>query len=99
MKYIIPLLIFSLLSCSEVKKTSETDSTTDFVEDPFKPDEFIGKHKAKVSVLGTFHFDNPGLDSYKHEFAFDVLTKKRQNELNNLLSALEEYNPTKIMVE
>jgi len=99
MKYFIPLLIFSLFSCSEEKKTTETDSNKNGIEDPYTPEAFLGKHKAKVTVLGTFHFDNPGMDSYKHQFPFDILMEKRQKELNDLLSALEEYNPTKIMVE
>ena len=45
------------------------------------PDLFIGKHKAKAMVLGVFHFDNPGLDSYKPKYAFNILEKKRQEEL------------------
>ncbi|MDH4474626.1 MAG: DUF5694 domain-containing protein [Fluviicola sp.] len=63
------------------------------------PDQFIGKHKAKAMVLGVFHFDDPGLDGYKPKFAFNILEKKRQEELEILLNQIAEYKPTKILVE
>ncbi len=97
-KCLVYVLLFFALGCSEKKKLENKNSITE-IKDPFSPEEFIGKHKAKVSILGTFHFDNPGLDSYKHQFPFDIVSKKRQNELNELLDALEAYRPTKIMVE
>lgn len=98
-KFSFLFAILLLLSCSDIKNTSDKSQNHDTIEDPYSPHEFIGKHKAKVSILGTFHFDNPGMDSYKHEFPFDILAENRQNELNDLLSALEVYQPTKIMVE
>ena len=63
------------------------------------PDLFIGKHKAKAMVLGVFHFANPGLDSYKPKYAFNILEEKRQGELEILLSKIAEYKPTKILLE
>jgi hypothetical protein len=63
------------------------------------PDLFIGKHKAKAMVLGVFHFDNPGLDSYKPKYAFNILEKKRQEELEILRNQIALYKPTKILVE
>ncbi|MBK8561869.1 MAG: hypothetical protein IPN76_00555 [Saprospiraceae bacterium] len=63
------------------------------------PDVFIGKHKAKAMVLGVFHFHNPGLDSYKPKYAFNILERKRQEELEILLKQIAEYKPTKILVE
>lgn len=63
------------------------------------PNIFIGKHKAKAMVLGLFHFNNPGLDSYKPRFPFDILEPKRQDELNQLLEKIKEYKPTKILLE
>ncbi len=98
MKFIVYIFLFFSLWCSE-EKDSEKKEDSKAIEDPHSPDEFIGKHKAKVTVLGTFHFDNPGLDSYKHQFPFDILSDKRQKELNELLDALEKFQPTKIMVE
>jgi len=63
------------------------------------PDLFIGKHKAKAMVLGIFHFDNPGLDSYKPKYSFNILEEKRQGELEILLNKIAEYKPTKILLE
>jgi len=64
-----------------------------------KPNAFIGKYKAKAMVLGVFHFLNPGLDSYKEKFAFNILEEKRQKELDILLDKIGEYKPTKILIE
>lgn len=63
------------------------------------PGRFIGKHKAKVMVLGVFHFSNPGLDAYKPRFEFNILDPGRQKELGVLLEKLAKYRPTKILVE
>ncbi len=63
------------------------------------PDIFIGKHKAKAMALGVFHFENPGLDSYKPKYSFNILEEKRQEELEILLSKIAEYKPTKILLE
>ncbi len=61
--------------------------------------ELNGNHKSKVAILGLFHFDNLGLDTYKPEFDFDILSEKRQAENNELLSALALFKPTKILIE
>lgn len=63
------------------------------------PNEFIGEFKSKVSVLGIFHFANPGLDSYKQKYEFNILDSLRQNELNEVLIKLEKFSPTKILIE
>lgn len=52
----------------------------------------------EVMVLGTYHFDNPGLDLHNVK-AEDVTTPKRQAELAALARALAEFRPTRIMVE
>ena len=89
------IIILSLLiSCN--KKVDEKTQQTDPVEDP---DLFIGKHKAKAMVLGVFHFSNPGLDSYKPKYPFNILDKNRQIELNELLNKISLYKPTKILLE
>ncbi|QNM82888.1 hypothetical protein H8M03_00490 [Sphingomonas sabuli] len=52
----------------------------------------------QVMVVGTYHFANPGLDLNNIE-ADDVLTPKRQGELDRLTAELASFKPTKIMVE
>jgi hypothetical protein len=50
-------------------------------------------------VLGVFHFANPGLDWYKPQFPFDIRSPQRQRELEEVLSRLAEWKPTRIAVE
>jgi hypothetical protein len=97
MNKIFPLLFLTLFLSScfqedlkdlQIKKTVEVN-----------PNEFVGKHKAEVMILGVFHFHKPALDSYKSKFSFDILNKKRQNELAILLNKIEKYKPTKILIE
>jgi len=52
----------------------------------------------QVIVLGTYHFENPGLD-LNNVRADDVLKPKRQAELEALATALAKFRPTKILVE
>lgn len=52
----------------------------------------------QVMVLGTYHFDNPGLDINNIK-ADDVLKPSRQAELEALASSIAAFRPTKIMVE
>ena len=53
---------------------------------------------AQILVLGTYHFDNPGLDVVKTEVA-DVLTPAKQAEIKQVIDALARFRPTKIAVE
>ena len=52
----------------------------------------------QVMVLGTYHFDNPGLD-LANVTADDVLTGKRQAELKLVAERLGAFQPTAIAVE
>lgn len=52
----------------------------------------------EVLLLGTFHFDNPGLDVAKFENA-NVLSAKRQEEIHEVIQLLKAYKPDKIFVE
>lgn len=52
----------------------------------------------EVMVLGTYHFDSPGLDLVNTKVD-DVLKPSRQKELEALSLALAEFRPTKIVVE
>lgn len=57
-----------------------------------------GAEPVRVLVLGTYHFDNPGLDLVNAE-ADDVLTAKRQAELQDLAARLAAFKPTAIAIE
>jgi hypothetical protein len=55
--------------------------------------------RPQVVVLGTFHFNNPGRDSYKPQFPFDVLSAERQREVEEVVALLAAWKPTRIAVE
>ena len=48
------------------------------------------ERRAQVLVLGTYHFDNPGLDVVKTEVA-DVLTPAKQAEITQVIEALARF--------
>ncbi|MBL4934522.1 hypothetical protein JK636_01975 [Clostridium sp. YIM B02515] len=54
--------------------------------------------KAKILILGTYHFDKGG----KHLIDFDpedITTAKKQSEINEVIQKLMEFKPNKISVE
>lgn len=52
----------------------------------------------QVMIVGTMHFDNPGLD-YRNVAVDDVLAPKRQQEIAAITRALSRFSPTAIGVE
>ena len=54
--------------------------------------------ESQVLLLGTFHFDNPGLDLHNVE-AVDVLAPKRQREVAAIVDALAAFAPDRVFVE
>lgn len=48
--------------------------------------------------LGSYHMANPGLDGFNLE-ADDVLSPRRQNEIETLVEALANFRPTRVLVE
>ena len=57
-----------------------------------------GKGDIEVMVVGAFHMHNPGRDEQNVDVD-SVLTGRRQAELDDLVSALAAFRPTKVMVE
>jgi len=62
-------------------------------------DPFAGLRQASVLLLGTFHFEDPELDSYKPEFSWDPNTDEHQKEIHEVIRLLGDYGPTRIAVE
>jgi hypothetical protein len=54
--------------------------------------------RAEVLVLGTYHMANPGHDVFNMK-ADDVLSPKRQKEIDELIAVLKKFKPTKIAIE
>jgi len=69
-------------------------------ESIFAPNKSFGQSDGaiKVMILGTYHMANPGADAANIE-ADDVMTPKRQAELQALAEQLAVFNPTKITIE
>ena len=53
---------------------------------------------AQVLVVGSYHMSNPGLDAV-NVTAEDVLSSRRQREIDELASRISEFRPTKVAVE
>jgi hypothetical protein len=70
-------------------------------QEPSATPDFLGEQApaTRLLLLGTFHFSDAGLDSYKPEFDVDILSDARQHELQQVLDLLEQFRPTKIAVE
>jgi hypothetical protein len=62
-------------------------------------DAFAEARKADVLLLGTFHFDDPGLDDYKPRFAWDPLEARHQGEIAEVVELLAAFRPTRVALE
>lgn len=77
-------------------------TTFSFGQTPLQsPSEFYPAQKTKVLVVGTFHFNFPGLDEVKtaNENKIDVLKEPKKSELEELVAYIKKFNPTKIAIE
>ena len=54
---------------------------------------------ARILLLGTFHFDDPGLDEYKPQFPWNPLTPAHQREIEGVVERLAQYRPTRVALE
>ncbi|WP_432410350.1 DUF5694 domain-containing protein [Rasiella sp. SM2506] len=102
--YLLLPVLFLLISCSEndKKKTPPSEALQRSVLDTLKtPADFFPSQKAKVLVVGTFHFDYPGLDSHKTtpEDQIDVLKEPKKSEVSELIAYIKKFKPTKIAIE
>jgi hypothetical protein len=62
-------------------------------------DALAGVRKADVLLLGTFHFDDPGLDDYKPRFPWNPLDSRRQQEITQVVGLLAAFRPTRVALE
>ena len=53
----------------------------------------------KLLILGTFHFQDAGLDSYRPMYDVDVLTPQRQKEVEKVVELLKSFLPDQVAVE
>ncbi|GMN06491.1 hypothetical protein MTsPCn5_18800 [Croceitalea sp. MTPC5] len=77
---------------------SSSQNTADQIK---SPSEFFPKEKAKVLIMGTFHFNFPGLDTHKTSDSnkIDVLKEPKKSEVTALVEYIKKFNPNKILIE
>lgn len=91
--YILPaaLVCFAMLTCLN-KGYSQID-----------PDKILQRNKKapKVLLIGSWHFNYPGLDANvtKEKDRINIYSQQRQKELAELLDYIAAFKPTKIMLE
>lgn len=92
-RILIIILTLSMLSCSQ-----EPPKETPMLK---KASEYFPKEKAQVLVVGTFHFDYPGLDYNKtsEQDKIDVLAEPKKSEVTELVEYIKKFRPNKIAIE
>lgn len=63
-----------------------------------EPNHSQSKQKPEVMILGVFHFDESG-DSYQPAHKPDILSDKKQREIDSLIEKIARFKPTKILFE
>ncbi|WP_420459559.1 DUF5694 domain-containing protein [Neolewinella sp.] len=70
---------------------------------PFDPDSILvgDRQLPKVLLIGSWHFNYPGLDAHKAETEdqINIYSEERQRELQELLNYIVRFKPSKIVVE
>lgn len=56
------------------------------------------KKPVEILVVGTYHFNNPGLDVAKYK-VLDIMEEKPQRQLEEITSAIAKFKPAKIFTE
>ncbi len=103
-QYLIVALLLLFISCSEteIKTAPHSESSPVTLRDTLKtPADFFPKNKTKILVVGTFHFNYPGLDTHKTtpEDQIDVLKEPKKSEVTELVAYIKKFKPTKIAIE
>ena len=86
----ITLVILIMTSCKQKVVGTVTASETPEIDTP----DFLKnkQQKAKVLLMGVFHFSDAGLDGYKPKHNFDVMSDNGQREIKEIIQALKKYN-------
>jgi len=60
---------------------------------------FFSELTAQILLLGTFHFQDRGLDAYTPQVDVAILSPQRQLEVTDVVERLARFQPTKIAIE
>ncbi len=88
-----------LLTCAVAPATAADPAAA--ATDPAEMPDFLGETgpRAQLLLLGTFHFQDAGLDTHKPTHGFDATSEARQREIEAALDMLAAWKPTRIAVE
>lgn len=94
----VVLVAFILVSCNEKQYTDSENKPTNTLK---SASDFYPKERAQVLVVGTFHFNYPGLDELKTKESdkIDVLKEPKASEVTELVEYIKKFKPTKIAIE
>lgn len=84
-------LLFALLVVGSCANETAIEDPADSPAWPEPPVQLL--------ILGTFHFTDAGLDSYRPQYDIDILSSERQLEVEELVNLLAAFRPNKIAVE
>lgn len=92
-KLFLMITALVIVSCGKEDTKVKTDIKS--------PSDFFPTEKAKVLIVGCFHFDYPGLDAHKtvDEDKIDVLQEPKKSEVTELVEYIKKFKPTKIAIE
>lgn len=101
---ILPYVLLSifLIGCTPKNENETSKNTVNSVFDTIKrPRDFFPKERAKILIVGTFHFQYPGLDEHKtlEEDQIDVLKEPKKSELEALIQHIKKFGPNKLAIE
>lgn len=96
--FILPVLAFLFISCNDNNQTKNDEKPENALK---QASDFYPKERAQVLVVGTFHFNYPGLDELKTEESdkIDVLKEPKKSEVTELVEFIKKFRPTKIAIE
>jgi len=92
------LLVLTFLSCNDKNPIPNEKKLANTLK---QASDFYPKKRAQVLVVGTFHFNYPGLDALKTEESdkIDVLKEPKKSEVTELVNYIKKFKPTKIAIE
>lgn len=95
---LLVLWVCLLISCNHANQRETLNQTNKGLKTAA---DFYPKERAKVLVVGTFHFNYPGLDELKTEESdkIDVLKEPKKSEVSALVEHINKFKPTKVIIE
>lgn len=95
MRFVLTILL--LLPTAAMAQSADAEKLADELTREIR--EAQRGPQAEVLILGSFHFNDPGLDDFKPEHEIDVFAEKTQREIEAIAKALAKFKPTRVAIE